>query len=426
VPEVSGDRWHLAFPGLLHVVPKNVVKANGSVAIAAYTKDADAYFDVQLPTTLAGGVIAIGSEPIYYFGLDLNETGGSLGGHFWDLYFLDGYLAYDDADPPGMTAGGAFRFGCYHDVLAGTVRAYTEPYGGGARTWLGAAQPTTTKWSDFPFLTLFLEPVLDPTVGGFLDNLTLITEDLGPQITIDDLAPGFLTDVDHDPAGQTLHVTNGDGGTLDGLSLGPIVYDQLGPAWLALSLGSTTAPADIAMTVHSLGELVEGVYTAHFDVLSTAATNSPQTVHVTLQVTPGAAVASDSTAVVPGTGRRGDPVVITVTARNGHGTPVGHGGDPTGGTVTGGPNVGSFVGSTDNGDGTYTLTYTPTSEESGVDELAITLDPGGGGHPAPIADSPFFVRFPGVAWGVDATDAHGQHDTGTFTSGPSAGGSWDA
>ena len=128
---VSSHAALLAWPGLGHAGTNNVLQSVGSLPIAVYTKSADAYFDIQLPASMHGGLFALYTgtrgSPHAFFGLDFSETGGSLGGHVWDLYFLNGFLIYDESDPPGMSAAGAFRFGCYHDVQAATVRAYTEP-----------------------------------------------------------------------------------------------------------------------------------------------------------------------------------------------------------------------------------------------------------------------------------------------------------
>src|SRR5690606_37521223 len=89
----------------------------------------------------------------------------------------------------------------------------------------------------------------------------------------------------------------------------------------------------------------------------------------TSAVVPGAVSGSHTTAVVPD-GVAGEATEITVTARDAQGNPVGAGGSTVAATVSG-ANAGLTVAVADNGDGTYTLTYTPT--KSGVYEKAMTL-----------------------------------------------------
>src|SRR5690606_3650302 len=86
-------------------------------------------------------------------------------------------------------------------------------------------------------------------------------------------------------------------------------------------------------------------------------------------VVPGAASAGQSTAVVPG-GTAGSVTTITVQAKDANGNNLTTGGATVAGSVTGANTATPAV--VDNGDGTYTLTYTPTT--SGTDNVAITLN----------------------------------------------------
>jgi adhesin/invasin len=93
----------------------------------------------------------------------------------------------------------------------------------------------------------------------------------------------------------------------------------------------------------------------------------------------GAAVASTTTADVPETTGAGTIVAITIQGRDAIGNPVGTGGDIVNVAVSGANSAMPVV--TDNADGTYSATYTPTV--LGTDNVAITL------NGMPISGSPF-------------------------------------
>jgi hypothetical protein len=99
-------------------------------------------------------------------------------------------------------------------------------------------------------------------------------------------------------------------------------------------------------------------------------------------VSPAAADAATSTANVPASGSAGNPTTITIQAKDQFGNDVTVGGASVQVTVSGSNSFGPFAAS-DNGDGTYTATYTPTA--SGPDQIDITLDG------TPISGSPFNV-----------------------------------
>jgi adhesin/invasin len=94
---------------------------------------------------------------------------------------------------------------------------------------------------------------------------------------------------------------------------------------------------------------------------------------------PPTADASQSTATVPD-GFAGSPTTITVQARSTTGATMTTGGDVVAVSVSGANPVGPLS-VTDNGNGTYTASYTP--QVSGTDQVAITL------NGAAIAGSPF-------------------------------------
>src|SRR5690606_41914978 len=79
--------------------------------------------------------------------------------------------------------------------------------------------------------------------------------------------------------------------------------------------------------------------------------------------------AGQSTAVVPN-GTAGSVTTITVQAKDANGNNLTTGGATVAAAVSGANTATPAV--VDNGDGTYTLTYTPTT--SGTDNVAITLN----------------------------------------------------
>lgn len=99
------------------------------------------------------------------------------------------------------------------------------------------------------------------------------------------------------------------------------------------------------------------------------------------EVAPAEASPDHSTAHVPG-GEAGQPTEITIEVRDEFGNPVAGAAPLLAVSVTDGPNQGAAVSAvTDNGDGTYTVTYTPT--KSGTDQIAVAL------NGVPIQGSPF-------------------------------------
>ena len=86
------------------------------------------------------------------------------------------------------------------------------------------------------------------------------------------------------PAVQTVGITNGGSGPLTGLAISPTTYTPGQPAnWLAVSLSSTTAPANLNFQP-TVGVLGPGTYTATVNVTSPVASNSPRTVTINFTV----------------------------------------------------------------------------------------------------------------------------------------------
>lgn len=86
------------------------------------------------------------------------------------------------------------------------------------------------------------------------------------------------------PGSQTVAISNIGGGTLSDLST-QINYTSGQPTgWLAASLSATSAPSTMTLQA-TTGLLLPGTYTARVEVRSSVASNSPQDVAVTFQVT---------------------------------------------------------------------------------------------------------------------------------------------
>lgn len=98
----------------------------------------------------------------------------------------------------------------------------------------------------------------------------------------------------------------------------------------------------------------------------------------------GPASPPDSTATVPTTAAVGTGVTITVQAKDADGGNLTTGGATVTASVTG-ANPSGPIAATDNGDGTYTITYTPAN--AGTDSVAITL------NGAAISGSPFSITI---------------------------------
>ncbi len=169
-------------------------------------------------------------------------------------------------------------------------------YGPGASRWLSAslsskvAPATLTVSLASSNLAKGTYTATVPVISGAAINspqsvtVTLTVVDT-PAIT---LAPGTLTfgatQGGIDPAAKTVAVTNDGAGTLTGLEVGAITYGPGATGWLtAATLSATSAPATLTLQP-TVGTLSAGTYTADVPVRSAVASNSPQTVAVTLTV----------------------------------------------------------------------------------------------------------------------------------------------
>jgi hypothetical protein len=123
------------------------------------------------------------------------------------------------------------------------------------------------------------------SVPGYWSETGTLVATAPPSIQLSDTSRIFTAVVGGgSPAPQTVSVTNGGGGTLSGLTCGPIEYGQGQPTgWLTCSVSPTTAPATVTLSV-TTGSRAAGTYTATVPVRSGVANNSPQNISVTFEV----------------------------------------------------------------------------------------------------------------------------------------------
>jgi hypothetical protein len=121
-------------------------------------------------------------------------------------------------------------------------------------------------------------------------------------------------------------VSNGGGGTLDGLGV-TVRYDSGQPVgWLNVSIGAGTAPTTISAQPVT-GSLSAGTYGATIDVTSSQASNSPQTIDVTFTVnaapTPPSISLSTTSLSFQATAGGANPSATSVSVSNGGGGTLG-------------------------------------------------------------------------------------------------------
>ena len=168
-----------------------------------------------------------------------------------------------------------------------------------------------------------------------------------------------------------------------------LVLDQSGLPVSGASVSAAVASAGATLggqtttTTNSLGIATFSTLSLTGTVGGYALTISAGASSVTtsaINLTPGPASASQSTAIVPSRGNANRQTVITVQTRDQSGNDLLMGGHTVEITVTGKNKAGPLTAG-DNGDGTYTASYTPTRK--GNDFVAITLDG------VPIGGSPY-------------------------------------
>ena len=141
----------------------------------------------------------------------------------------------------------------------------------------------------------------------------------GPLIALASPTKSFTaTQGGDNPEAQTIAVSNGGGGTLNGLAAN-VSYGAGQPTgWLKASLNRNKAPATLTLTA-TTGTLTAGTYNATVAVTSGVASNSPQNVTVTFTVAPPAPTIVLSVPTLTFTAGEGgpDPAPQTVQVTSG-------------------------------------------------------------------------------------------------------------
>jgi hypothetical protein len=232
--------------------------------------------------------------------------------------------------------------------------------------------------------------VLTPTTSG---SKTLVATYNGNATYLGSTSPGVGHQVDASgsvsPSQSTLGVntssiTASNGGSA--VTVTVTAKDQFGNpvSGVSVVLSATGAGNTInqpgvtngsGVTIGTISSTVAGSQT-----ISAVVDGVPINATQGVTVGPAAVNAASSTANVPGGGAAGNPTTITVQGKDQFGNDVKVGGATVELTVSGSNTVGPIT-ATDNGDGTYTVSYTPTV--SGPDQLDITL------NGTPISGSPF-------------------------------------
>lgn len=152
--------------------------------VSAYTLSAEAYFDLYVPDDANFTYLQVWFRDKYGVAALGFEWWRSFGGHtpIWQIQggSYESSTQWLDTNPGDAVIGGSgFRLGCTHTVATSTARIYTEPYGGGARTYLIAETAVGGGWENTEdALDIYVQSDGAPAItGGYLDNLTLTTLD---------------------------------------------------------------------------------------------------------------------------------------------------------------------------------------------------------------------------------------------------------
>ena len=201
-----------------------------------------------------------------------------------------------------------------HTVTSGTSTPVTGlyiasvGYGAGQQTgWLTAQLTSTTTPANLTLSvssglgagTYNASVAIASTAAGVTNSpqtmtvtFTVTASAPTPTIALSSPSAGFSAAAGGSSPAQTLiQITNTGTGSLTGLIVGQPTYAPGQPTgWLTTAqLSSTTAPASLTLGV-TTGALPAGTYVATLPIFATVAgvTNSPQTVTMTVTVTPGA------------------------------------------------------------------------------------------------------------------------------------------
>jgi M6 family metalloprotease-like protein len=167
--------------------------------------------------------------------------------------------------------------------------------GSGSGTLSGSTSPPLTATTDgngrATFAGLTITGTGAHTLTFSAPNLTEATSQsftvsAGALIVLSPSGRSFLgTQNGSVPGSQTVSVTNGGGGVLDGLGQGAITYGGGPTGWLTVSVNPTTAPATVTLQPN-VTSMAPGTYTATVPVIAAVASNSPQSITVAYDMYP--------------------------------------------------------------------------------------------------------------------------------------------
>jgi len=218
--------------------------------------------------------------------------------------------------------------------------------------------------------------VISPSYSN--NNIAIFLQAVQPILMVAPQSLSFTAVVgEGTPPPLAVQVINTGGGTLNWAATSS-------QPWLILSARSGTAPSQISVTVNPSG-LNPGVYNASITIAASGASNSPQTISVTLTVTGELPVVSSLTLSPPllvGPGDSSGTVTLDVAAPNG-GATVNLSSDlqavqvPPTVTIPAGANNGSFT-ATASGVTNWTVATITATYDQVFTTSTLTVEPGGG------------------------------------------------
>jgi regulation of enolase protein 1 (concanavalin A-like superfamily) len=163
------------------------------------------------------------------------------------------------------------------ELATGKITAYYSLNGGADWISLGSVTQTLSN----PRLAIFIGASPSGFPDADLSLAEVITGIVPPTILLSSNSLTFTTVEGTNPPNQTVLLSNSGGGTLSWTA----TADVTAPAWLSVAPISGVGNATLTVSVNS-ASLSFGTYTKTITVSAPGATNTPQTVNVTLTVNP--------------------------------------------------------------------------------------------------------------------------------------------
>jgi hypothetical protein len=289
------------------------------------------------------------------------------------------------SQPPGTVAAGATfsvevsareASGTVDNAFNGdiTVALGTDP-SGGAATLSGTLTRTAVNG-----VVTFDGLSIDVTGTGYTLRATSGSLAAGVTNAFDVAASNVDADLSTVAANPDSITTDGETATITVTALDDLGNPVVGTTVALSATGAGNTLTQPSATTDASGQATGTLSStvAEDKVVTATADGVTITQTVTVSVLPGVVDPASSTADVPD-GVAGSPTTITVTSRDANGNALTSGGETVVVDVSGANTVTPAV--TDNDDGTYTATYTPST--AGTDTVAISLNGDA------ITDSPF-------------------------------------